>query len=523
MIVGEAAGEDEHNAGSPFVGKSGEFLNRLIGRLVDPANGLPLKREDFRVSNVLSCRPPDNKLNGAHYEYEAIRNCSPLLASEIRSQKPKVILALGNSALRWLTGRWGIDTLRGYQFPTQWGPVIGTYHPSYLIRGNFHLSRLFQHDLMKALASARGMLPQLTKHYQCDPPLMQFEQFIGDYIRAGHPPLAFDIETPHSDLWEKDEDNEAGLDEEEEYDADYSNNPSYTILRISFSYLGGRAISVPWLGSYIAAACRLLSLPGWKLVHNANFDVPRLRYNGANFGGPIVDGLDLWHYLEPSWPAGLKKIATITCPDMHCWKEDSKTNPAWYNAADSDVLLRTYEYVRSKLEKQGRWDSFQKQYIDLRVVLDWMSDEGIRTDPTVRREGREQFAAEYESTMSRLQEIIPIECRKLKVYRKGDEAFLKEEGKWVEGRMVPILVRMRAPMRNWYAVLDGQVVAKVKVRGQKKALRALSESVLKGATVTLVKPPALKRARKSPAGGAKVKRSQDVSSTPSPISTETPI
>src|SRR4026208_908870 len=97
LIVGEAPGEEEARKGKPFVGTSGKLLDMLLKR-----SGL--SREQFAVHNVLSCRPPKNELRGASYERAAIAHCGPNLDETITKLKPKVIIALGNTALERLTG-----------------------------------------------------------------------------------------------------------------------------------------------------------------------------------------------------------------------------------------------------------------------------------------------------------------------------------------------------------------------------------------------------------------------------------
>jgi hypothetical protein len=448
-------------------------MARLIERLVDPLTGEKFKMTDLKVIPSLAVNA---------------------------TKAPKVWLALGNKPLHFFTHRWGIELVRGYLFQSPWGKVVPTYSPLFLTQGNFHLSRLWQHDFMKAVAASRDLLPILQKRYSCNPNLGALLKFIAEYEKADYPPLAFDIETPHSDAIEKDEDVEAGLDDEDD-ELTFEDDPSYTILQISFSFKPLEAISVPWIEPYITYCKKLLAMRGWKLVHNKHFDPPRLVANGVTFGGPLVDGMDLWHFLEPSWPAGLKKIAPITCPDMHYWRDESKTNPAWYNAADSDVLLRTYLYAREKLENQGRWEAFYKQYIELAVVLQSMSELGVKVDPLVREEGKKKFVEGFTNTVSALQEVVPIECRKLKVFKSSEEK-LKKEGKWQEGRMVRISISTTVPKKTWYALdSTSTLLWKGKARGMEQArllaTEALGQESSRATIFTCVKPP------KSPSKRAK--------------------
>lgn len=457
LLLGEAPGEEEAKAGRPFVGPSGQFLDRIISRAKDPLTGLPLQREDFLIANVLRCQPPGNHLTKAGWEFDAIRNCSPYLREYLRKERDNIrcIVALGNQPLRWLTSRWGIDDLRGYVWPTEFGPVIGTYHPSYLLRGNFELSRIVQHDILKALLVAREGADVLErkKSYLCDPSPMVFAEWCRGY--DGISPLAFDIETPYDD----DKDKEQGEEDEVVEDA-----LSYTIIRISFSYKPYEAVSVPWVEPYISMAKTLLATPNsWKLVHHRNFDVPRLHNAGVLFGGVVVDNMDVWHYAEPALPMGLKWIATLLCPDMGYWKDLNKLNPAWYSAADSDVLLRCFLATKARLEKEGRWDAFDRQFIQLRRVLDKMSFRGIPTDAEVRKQGVKYFADRFEKVVAELQPLVPIDVCKKKVY-KSKEDKLRKEGKWMDGRMTMIMCMEPPEKKWWWAVeaVSGSLLGRVK-------------------------------------------------------------
>lgn len=396
-----------------------KLLNRMIARTEDPHTGELLKREDFLFANVIWCRPPDNVLTGASYEDEAISKCAPYLDKIIADAKPKAILALGNIALRRLTGNWGIDSLRGYVFDTRYGPVVGTYHPSYIGRGKFPLARVFQMDLQRVLSVARDGVPTLEKHYTLTPSWGEAYAFLEEFRERGCPTLAFDIETPWSKM---DKDAMIG-------DVALEDDASYTILRISFSFAHGRAITLPWCPPFISVAKALLEEKGDKIVWNRHFDVPRLRAQGIEFGGRIIDAMDAWHFLEPSFPMGLKYAATFFCPDMHAWKLESHDRPEWYSCADSDVLLRCYDGIRARLEKAGKWAIFEKHFIDLSQVLDKMSKRGVAVDPVLRKAKYDEFIGKYEELVRVLQPIVPVEVKKKKVYKKSEE-WLRERGKW---------------------------------------------------------------------------------------------
>ena len=124
MIIGEAPGADEDAKGEPFVGRAGQLLTKII-------EGIQLKREDVFIGNINRCRPPQNR---APLPNETIA-CKPFLLREIAVVKPKVIIVLGNTAMKnLLDTKEGITKLRGI-FQDYYGvKVMPTFHPAYLLR-----------------------------------------------------------------------------------------------------------------------------------------------------------------------------------------------------------------------------------------------------------------------------------------------------------------------------------------------------------------------------------------------------
>lgn len=446
-LVGEALGADEEEAGKPFVGSAGRTLDRLISRVVDPGTGLPLRREDFFITNVIRCRPPNNELTGAPYEHEALVKCSSHFEESVKEAGCSTFLALGNQALRRLTGQWGIDKLRGYYHDGEGGrTVIGTYHPSYIMRGNWHLSRVFQLDLLKAVQLARNGRVKRERRYCLHPSPADLANFIQEYESLPDATLAFDIETPYDDDLEKDEDF-----------AILEDLPSYTIHRISFSFREGSAITMPWREPYISGARMLLGMDRPKTVWNEAFDVPRLEANDCPVNGQVVDSMQAWHCLEPSLPMGLKFVATFYCPDLPPWKLQSHTDPEWYSAVDSDALLCCYNGIRVALEKQGRWAMFLRHFVALGGVLRGMGRRGIAVDRGARAAAKKHFALRFEETVEKTQALVPLAIRRKKVYKK-DEAGLrkrKADGQcsWAEGQMV--VVQAEAEVKEGWEVKDG--------------------------------------------------------------------
>jgi uracil-DNA glycosylase len=130
MFVGEAPGADEDAQGEPFVGKAGQLLTKII-----QATGL--SRADVYIANILKCRPdtPGQSSGNRKPTPEEMQTCIPYLHEQIDLIRPKVIVALGATAVEGLLGKTvGITKLRGNWQTYRDTPLMPTYHPAYLLR-----------------------------------------------------------------------------------------------------------------------------------------------------------------------------------------------------------------------------------------------------------------------------------------------------------------------------------------------------------------------------------------------------
>jgi uracil-DNA glycosylase len=120
MFVGEAPGYHEDKQGRPFVGPSGQLLNRLLA-------GIGLRREDVYICNVLKSRPPRNR----DPQPDEIAACRYWLDEQVRLVDPKVVVTLGNFAAKTLLeSTTGITRLRGRSYPFQGRVLLPTFHPA---------------------------------------------------------------------------------------------------------------------------------------------------------------------------------------------------------------------------------------------------------------------------------------------------------------------------------------------------------------------------------------------------------
>jgi DNA polymerase len=132
MLVGEAPGRDEDIEGRPFVGRSGQLLDKIL-----EAAGFPRATSAY-IANVIYWRPPGNR-DPSDLE---VSICRPFILRQIELVRPNVLVFLGAQPMKALVGgeaaRAGIRRLRGHwiDFPVgdQVIPAMPTFHPAYLLR-----------------------------------------------------------------------------------------------------------------------------------------------------------------------------------------------------------------------------------------------------------------------------------------------------------------------------------------------------------------------------------------------------
>jgi len=147
MFVGEAPGADEDALGEPFVGAAGQTLTKMI-------NAMGLFRDKVYIANILKCRPdmPAGSSGNRKPTPEEMQTCIPYLHAQIDLIKPKVLVALGGTAMEGLLGKSGITKLRGTWHTYRDTPLMPTYHPAYLLRNqSFSEKRKVWEDLLAVM------------------------------------------------------------------------------------------------------------------------------------------------------------------------------------------------------------------------------------------------------------------------------------------------------------------------------------------------------------------------------------
>ncbi len=152
MVIGEAPGADEDRSGTPFVGRAGQLLDKMLASI-----GWP--RETVFVTNVVPWRPPGNRNPTA----EEVTLCKPFVLRAVELIAPRALLLLGGSAAGAILDRHdGITRLRGrwqsLATPSGEIPVMPTFHPAFLLR-NPPSKALAWRDLL-ALKARLGAPPR---------------------------------------------------------------------------------------------------------------------------------------------------------------------------------------------------------------------------------------------------------------------------------------------------------------------------------------------------------------------------
>lgn len=446
LIVGEASGESEAKEGTPFV--SSAPAGSILEKAIKLTGG---KRDDYFITNIIRCRPPNNILSGAPYEREAIAHCRPNLDRIIEDARPRAILALGSTAIREITGfhdgKRSVSYVRGYPLPGPMGiPTISSYHPSFVVRGNTRLLPLLVKDLISAKSAAAGRLS-----YVVDPSaeMMVYDgpEALEDlYLQALEDPecwIAYDIETPQSQQGEEDDIFEFGEyadngDSSEDDggdapemvgggDVDWSQSEASdqggdlntdmlglihdSIVSIQFAISDQWGVYGDWKDPRVRTlAQKILSLPNPKVAHNGDhFDRPRLEKEGVYISGDHYDSLSMRKALQPDLPAGLQQVA-VDYGWRWPWKHYSGSNALLYGVADVCSLVRIVSKLPGELDRLGMWEGYQKYVRGVRDVVEipWES-RGIPMSTSRLDDFREWLTIEVESKEEVMISLIPEE------------------------------------------------------------------------------------------------------------------
>lgn len=402
LVVGDSPWLDEIAKGRNFSGPAGYTYDRILS-LVE------MSRADLLTANTLWCKPMRLHWMDHPERYadarEAIEHCRPNLDNLIEHARPKVIVPLGNVALRRVCGVSGIEAHAGYVVPTPYGiNAVPTFHPSFIMQGNQKLNAAAVFAFNRAREIADGTYQASHYHLLLDPPYSVARDYLAS-VPERIPFLVGDIETPESAKIDEEEIEQAGV--------------SWTIVRAGFSLRKGTAITFPWQPPYIDLFQEALDRADAFVEHADNhFDSKRLRAAGLRLPRRIISSMWAWHWLESDLRKGLGAVAPFFYAGRP-WKDEAQAQPAWYNAMDNAVTWDVFEGTRAILERTGRWEGFVRHCIDVGDPYQVMGLRGLNIDAERQRVFMEKLEAEWDVKFAQLQTEVPDVVKKRKYWKRA--------------------------------------------------------------------------------------------------------
>ena len=168
MFIGEGPGFNEDKQGRPFVGKAGQLLDVLLGEI-------GLSRAEVFVTNVVKCRPPQNRDPAP----DEIGACEVYLREQLEGIRPKLIVPLGRFAMQYFLPGEPIGRRRGRAAAVGDWTIYPVYHPAAALR---------QGAMMTSLREDFARIPQLLEQLSRPQPAPTS----GPHVHHAHPPAVAD-------------------------------------------------------------------------------------------------------------------------------------------------------------------------------------------------------------------------------------------------------------------------------------------------------------------------------------------
>lgn len=397
MLVGEAPGKHEVDAGRPFVGPPGEMVDSCL-RVAG------LTRDEVYATNVVKVRPPNNEIKRLSELGYKIEDFLPQLWDEIATINPNCILALGSTALKALCGVDGIKKYRGSILPnihTGLPKVIPTIHPATLMHQdkemqNWKVLKYIEFDFVRAARES------LCRELHTPQRSLLIARSSLDFIRflernQGNHVVSRDVET-------------------------FKTIPLCTGL----AFTPHEALSIPLFNHLTAQNPEGIPLhdllfiwstldefmgdTGTKLVeHNAKFD--DYICATAKFSGKVwFDTMLAWHVLYPEMPKNLAFVTSILTDEPYYKDEGKEYNPKkdkfdrllLYNAKDAVVTIEVQAKELELLHELHLEDFFWNKTMPLHQLYYDMEARGILVNPEVRAQLRKKYTAQRGEVHSHL-------------------------------------------------------------------------------------------------------------------------
>lgn len=358
-FIGEAPGNEETKTGAPFTGGSGRVLTRI-------AASAGINRYDCFITNVVKCRPPNNRTPTPAEIAQCIHNPDRIngkpvgLLQELSELKCRTIIPLGAVALQSVAAKRGIESWRGSILNGKNCFIVPTLHPAAVMRTPEFIP-VSVADLRRAHSTCSREFPHnVLEEYKLYPTTHEVANFFDKPPKI----LVADIET-------------TGIGDE-----------SLDLLRAKVTIIGvadldnpHRVCVIPFTESYLSWIRDWHRDPNIiKVYQNAAFDVPVLHMKDVPTAGPIWDTAVMCSLLSSDLPNSLEFIGS-TYTEIPYWKDQSRSRLEWYNARDVHGTAMGAINMAKDLREEGMWDLFEKHSTPaLRTCIN-MQIRGVKFDP----------------------------------------------------------------------------------------------------------------------------------------------
>ncbi|MFA5035636.1 MAG: DNA polymerase [Candidatus Izemoplasmatales bacterium] len=318
LVIGEAPGETEDKRNEPFVGTAGELFRNVLSEV-----GFNL--DDMRFTNVVRCRPPNNKITQT-----AINYCSQFALEDIETYNPEMVIVTGNSALQGILGENGIKDWSGNIIEKNGRIYVPVYHPAYILRNKTATDEWLE-SLLKACDALEGVFEEeVGSSLQIVLPntiaqVQDMQEYLSKYEK-----IAYDVETSSLDPYSK----------------------SNFMLAVSFA-AGNKMFSLPtrhpesyWKGSDLVRVekiiCEILDEHDGKLEgQNIKFDLLHTRAQFGKMYRACDDTMLLSSLIDPA-------------PGKHGLKRLSATYLGWYDH-ESEMDEYAREHPEADAKRKGTY------------------------------------------------------------------------------------------------------------------------------------------------------------------------
>lgn len=407
LFVGEAPGQQEDQAGRPFVGLSGHLLATAVRLL-----GIPT--DEVAMTNAVRCHPPANRTPKA----KEIEACNEYLWQDIEDIDPKVIVTLGGKALQAVYKNVSVESVLAQTIEHRGRIIVPTYHPSWFMKGNWRkVSTLFV-ALKKAWRIAREGYERPTVNVEVVRTPEDARRVKDLLLAAEH--LAFDTETTGLDFLEDE------------------------LICIQFSPIAGQAYVFPvlmndgeelvpawdsqtWWSDICPTIADILGSDVPKTAQNALFDIAFLEREpdpvavhvktayGWRVRNVLIDTQQLALLVDENLPANLTHL-TAFFTDLPYYEEELRKQSKNYRAMekvenevlwtyggyDVDVLQRITPTLIEEVERQGMLWCYSRLQRPLIAAVRDISKRGVLVDVQYLQ----NLQRHYEAERAKLEEAL---------------------------------------------------------------------------------------------------------------------